>query len=168
MKMSVGVHCVQSGRPSDFTAISFLVSRDRPHGADARPLAGPGAALWPRPVSRGWPPSRAGPPASAFAPCASAGALSPAPPPPLLCTGSEHLAHPGDSTSLWRHSTALSCCPWLPKKTSLVATQAQPRRTGALTPLGHPSGPMGSRRNIAGVWWGLYEKGLGAAPLRTR
>ena len=77
----------------DFMAISFLASRDWPHGANARPPAGPGMGFWTRPVSCGS--------ASAFAPCASAGALTlrPPSPPPLWCTGSDHLAHPDDSVS---------------------------------------------------------------------
>lgn len=156
MKLSVGMHCIQTEKPSDFTAISFLVSRDWPHGADTRPLAGPGTGFQPCPASRRRPSShvrdRRRPP-SLRAPLQVLSAPRHRLP---CCAQAPTTLHTPGTAFLFRwYCTALSCCPWLPKKTSLVATQAQPRRTGALTPLQHPPGPVGSRSNLAGVWWGL-------------
>ena len=117
MKLSVGMHCIQTEKPSDFTAISFLVSRDWPHGADTRPLAGPGTGFQPCPASRRRPSShvrdRRRPP-SLRAPLQVLSAPRHRLP---CCAQAPTTLHTPGTAFLFRwYCTALSCCPGCPRR----------------------------------------------------
>ena len=146
MKMSVGMLCIQTGRPLTLWPFLFLpaeTSRMVPMQGH-RPVQAWASGPARSPAGRR-PPSPRAPP-QVLSPCVlrhrrPCGAQAPTTLHTLMT-----------AFLVGQHHTALSCCPWLPKRGSLVATQTQPRRTGALTPLGHLPGPVGSRGNIAGVW----------------
>lgn len=154
--MSVGMHHIQTGRSSDFIAIYSLVSRNWPHGVEARPLASPGTGFWP-PSSLLW--VGLGPyvgPASAHLPsvhlCSSSQPHRLQSLHHLLHTGSDHLW-----SLWWQHLSSdvtehlLLPDPGCPRGLSCYLHKHCLGEQRCLHPRATQLGPVGGRSDIARI-----------------